>query len=228
MYRAVDAVLMQHKEVVNVSDILAETVGRFRTSIDCILQRDKEYRGIIEDMDATRNSVVGDLIERALQCANALYAFGRRYGNDLLTTECRITQIDLNHCSDNELELRCMRLNDLAQEYATEIAVFEFDRPAFQSAIEKFGRQSGLRRYEEIRKKTACEMLYKAFEATDEILNDELDAINELIKSKHIDFYRQYQCARVTRDLGGYTAKNSRLEQTDPLKRIWVTEPVTI
>jgi len=45
--------------------------------------------------------------------------------------------------------------------------------------------------------------LYGLFDKTDDLLNDEVDAIVEVVKETQPDFYNQYFGARVIKDLGG-------------------------
>jgi hypothetical protein len=52
--------------------------------------------------------------------------------------------------------------------------------------------------------------LYKAFNATDEILKGELDILIDLVKTKYTDLYNHYQAVRVIKDLGGHSSGKSK------------------
>jgi len=222
MYRVVDAVLSRHEETIAKTEALSEVVTKFRGSMEVLRKRDNEYQTVAAGVTAAKDSAAEGLAEQTFAIANALYVFGRKVNNEQIKAECRLKQSNFNSMTDSALQQCGARILDLAQANAAAIASFGISAEnieALKTSIESFSLQLNDHHLKHAESKAARDMLYSAFDAANEILKEELDVLIKLVKAGDIEFYNQYQAARVIKDLGGHTMK------TEPEQP--VVQPVT-
>ena len=218
MFRAVDAVMTQHRETIDALPPLAESVTKFSGSLTDILQLDNEYVGVAEGATAAKNSSLDDCVERAFRICNALYALGRKTGNEQLKASCGVSISDITKMRETDIEQHCSRIADLAQESTTDLAVYGINAAeikAFRKALETYRQQADSKHSKTAESKAARKSLYEAFCAADEILREDIDSLIELVKAGNADFYNQYKAARTIRDLGGHITKNNKAAPDD-------------
>ncbi|MBN1575508.1 MAG: hypothetical protein JW913_03095 [Chitinispirillaceae bacterium] len=219
MFRAVDAVLVQHQSTIDGIQAFTEAAARYRDLVHGIEQSDSEYLYGTEGVTAAKNSATNDVIDRTIPVVNALHALGRKTGDEQLKAETRITESELKHYRREELERRCTHIADLAQAHTADIAAYGITGEmvdAYRKSLETLRLQSDTQQRKIAGSRAAREMLYGKFDATDEVLREDLDRLIEPVKTMNIDFYHQYQAARVIIDHAGRSPKNDSTQEAEP------------
>jgi hypothetical protein len=229
IFHAANAVLTQHQSVVDALPPLAEAAVKFRGSVDEIEERDTRYTTITVGSTAAKNSAIDKAASFTLRFSNALYALGRKTGNEQLKGECRITMSELMHKREGEFEQFCLRVAELAKSFSADIAVYgitaeEID--AYEKALATYRQLADSMQQKFAESKATREALHDSFKAADDILKEDLDTMVEMIKEGNPDFYRQYMAARTIRDIGGgHAAKNGTTESVETVEEAPVAEP---
>ncbi|GEM_PF-2317972 len=205
MFRATQAVLDSNSELVESMLPLKNRVVNFRQYIDEIQQRDNEYSGLTAGVTAAKNAAIDALISSEFLFANALYTFGRESGNEELKASCRISMSDLTRLREGELEQLSSRHLQFAKTYAADLIAYGITDEAittFGNALNAVRHQFDLLHNKFAGSKAERELLYQAFEKTDDILREDIDRLMEMIKGQDIEFYDTYRAARTIKDYG--------------------------
>ena len=205
MFRATQAVLDSKSEFVESILPLKNRIVDFKQSIDEIQQRDNEYSGLTAGVTAAKNAAIDALINSEFFFANALYTFGRESGNEELKASCRMSMSDLTRLREGELEQLSSRHLQFAKTYAADLIAYGITDETisiFENALNAVRHQFDLLHNKFAESKAERELLYQAFEKTDEILREDIDRLMEMVKGKDIEFYDTYRAARTIKDYG--------------------------
>jgi hypothetical protein len=215
MFGAVNAVLNENKQTVDAMPPLAEAAAKFRQATDEIIQRNSEYLGVAEGAVAAKNGALDDLVQRVFRLGNAVYALGRKTGNEQYKSAGNMSLSDIEYMREPGVEQYCSKIAGLVKECAAELAIFGIaaeEVVAFDKALDIFRQQVAAKEVKIAESKAARKSLYECFDKADEILIEDIDTLVELAKIGNPDFYRQYKAARAIRDVGGRIPKNGKTE----------------
>ncbi len=221
MYLAVIAVLEQHKELITTIPALVEIIGQFDTLVADIIARDQKHETITAGVIAEKNGILDTMAATTLRFAKALYALGRKTGNEQLKEECDVTMSDLMHRRQVETEQYCLRIAELAGTHAADLEAYGIaagEIEEFVKATEAYREATDTRDRKFTESKATHQVMHNMFKKADDILKEDLDTILETLREKDPDFYLQYKAARNIHDLGGsHSSKEQRSPETEVL-----------
>ncbi|MBN1576448.1 MAG: hypothetical protein JW913_07850 [Chitinispirillaceae bacterium] len=216
MYGAAQAVCKKHRETIDSMPPLVEAVKSFDDSIPVIVQRDNEYVGISAGAASAKNAAYEVLYDKLLQTKDALFVYGRKSDNEQLKAECGISHSDVKHLRENTMLQLCVRIAGLAKTYAKELEPYGItagDIESLEKAMDQYNLMLDDFQQKTAESKGAREMLYQAFQYTDEILKKDIDTMVGLLRTKDIDFYNEYQAARTIKDYGQSRSSQDETEE---------------
>jgi len=220
MYRALDAVFQSNVVLISDLTVITTAVSKLNTVVEQIDSVNEKYLLAAGGKTETKNLAEDALLEDVMPVKSALYALGIASGNEELKALAGGSESSLKKMRDADFLAKCKmikkevaaRLTDLAPYKITESMLTEL-----QERIDEFeealgGKDSGLTNRSALRKE-----LSEKFDATDEIIEHELDTMIELIKKSQPLFYDQYFAARNIKDLGA-THKTEEAKPGEPAK----------
>ena len=217
MYLAVIAVLEQRKESIATIPALVEIIGQFDALVADIIARNQKHETITAGVVAIKNGILDTMSATTLRFAKALYALGRKTGNEQLKEECDVTMTDIVRRRQGETEQYCLRIAELAGSHASDLEAYGIatgEIGEFVKATEAFREATDSRDRKFTESKATHQVMHDTFRIADDILREDLDTILETLKEKEPDFYLQYKAARNIRDLGGSHSPKERLPET--------------
>jgi len=229
MYHAVSAVLSAHQESINTLAPLVTAATAFKDVLQNIANRNQEFSDVL-GVTAAKNSVVEDMTEKTYIISKALYALGRKNGQQEVMETCKITVSDFTRLRETEILQRCVQILTYAQTYTAELAAYTITPEmvtSLQQTIEQYRKQSDSKDSKLAGSKAARNVLFDLFTSADELLKKELDTLVELLKNSHSDFYSRYKAARTIKDLGGSQKSSAKVTDAVIVTNENVTESVT-
>ena len=218
MYLAVIAVMEQHKDSTTTIPALVEIVKQFDALVAEIIARDRKHETITAGVVAEKNGILDTMSVTTLRFAKALYALGRKTGDEQLKAECDVTMTDITRRRQGEIEMFCLRTGELARTHATDLEAYgittgEIDE--FTGETEAFREATDTRDQKFTESKAVHQVMVEMFGKADDILREDLDSILETLKEKNSDFYLQYKAARNIHDLGGSHSSRERAQESE-------------
>jgi hypothetical protein len=213
MFNAVNAVIGWNQETVNAMPVLAETATKFRHSMADILRRNHEYLFAAEGAVADKNNALNDLIDQVFRIGTAIYALGRKTGNERYKSAGNKSLAELKHMRQTNVELHSSKIAGIVRECAPGLAAYGFTvegTDAFTKALVNYRERVKSKEIKIATAKAARKTLFESFRKATEILTEDLDTLIELIKPGNPDFYNQYRAARSIRNLGGRAHRNKQ------------------
>ena len=215
MFNAVDSVMNNHQAAVNGFSPLAQAMDGFRRSMTEILRRNHEYLFAAEGAIAAKNKSLHDLIEQAFRIKNAVYALGRKTGDDRLKAAGKLPPSEIKHMREADIEQYCRKIAAIAGEFSSSLAPFGIavnDIDSYLKTLDTYRRLVNAKEVKAAASKAARKSLFEDFKKTSEILTQDLDTLMELVKINNPDFYDQYKAARSVRNVHAHFADTKKRE----------------
>jgi hypothetical protein len=167
--------------------------------------KDKEYSGAgaFNIRDASEETLKNVLVE----VSSALFSYAGKAKLADVKTIAIVKRSELERMSLVELGQKAKSISELATRYAAHLAAYGADANKLMklnAALIKFQNSTAACSTGTIGQVVSLRDLFQEAES---VLSERLDKMVETLKRKHLEFYLEYQTARVIRDMG-----SSRLE----------------
>ncbi len=211
-------VLKKHWELAGTRPALLEIMETFEKQVAEIIERGSIINRITAGSTIAKNGELEKLTTMSLRVANALYAIGRKTGNEPLKAECRVTVSDIGRLREGEAEQFCLRTGELARANAEALAGYGItaeDLEELATTAEKYRELADEKSRNFTEAKALREGLGEMFATTRDLLKEDMDKLMEMFRDENPDFYRQYKAARIIHDLGGGHSSKSDKPEAD-------------
>jgi hypothetical protein len=207
MFGSVAAVVNQRMVLFAGLSAFSTAFEKFENLLESIdrAANDKEYSGAGAFMirDASEETLMNILVE----VASAVFLYAGKAKLADVKSIAGLKRADFERMSLAELGQKAKSISELATRYVAHLAVYGADvnkLTKLNAALTKFQNST-----------VACNTgimgqavtLRDLFQETDSMLSERLDKMVETLKRKHLEFYLEYQTARVIRDVGSSRVK---------------------
>jgi uncharacterized membrane protein len=138
------------------------------------------------------------LVTLAADASRKTQAYATIENNQILLSESKFTESHLKKASDSELEAYAQGIYDKSREHIQDLipyGITEETQTAFLKAIADFRMAIPTPRNGTISTKLSTDQIAKAFVSCDEALG-KIDALVEIVRISHPEFYNGYRSAR--------------------------------
>jgi len=206
MYNAVEAVLKSNGSIVAEVPALGEVHNDLKALIGEIDAKNRELSKAREGKTSVKRQAIEELIASIVPVANAAKAYAVRKKMIELKALTDFSERQFKRLSHAELPIKVKNIKEAAQGVIADLANYGMTQNNLDLVDEKLGslknavenKDTGFTDHVALRA-----ALYGLFDSADDLLNEEADAIVEVLKKTKLDFYNQYFAARVVKDLGG-------------------------
>jgi len=200
MYETTDSVLQTHNAVWVANVPFSAAVAQLVTNIDAIEnlrdQQDADTTGVTQDKQNKRQA----LEDQTITVGNILVFYASTTNNRELLEKVNFKRSALSHARDNELPGMSEQVHQEAVANAAAVLPFGLTAAmttALRTAIDDFVDYISKPRAAQSEVSAATEQLPPVFDATNKLLDEQLDAGMELYRVSKPDFYAQYHNARI-------------------------------
>jgi hypothetical protein len=205
MYYAVQKVCKANNLVWNGLPAFVTAFGDYETNIgkieDALGAQEKNITGVSQDKDAIEDS----MIDKALEVANAVFAYASDKGDFTLKGKVDFSRSDLKQVRDSFAMQRCQIIKDEATLIVAALASYGVtanDLKTLQTRIDAFGGILAAPRTAITERKGATDEIGKLLRKVDGILTNKLDKLVEKFKVPSPEFYRLFFDARKIVNIG--------------------------
>ncbi|MBL0174700.1 MAG: hypothetical protein IPP94_05450 [Ignavibacteria bacterium] len=202
MYRSLAEFLAGHSDIIAGIEILPTIVAEFNANLTAI-EREAQTQGRVT---AGKTDVKLDAEERLsammILIAEVLYAYATRTGNLETLAKASMSRWRLRRLRDSELSMQARIFLEEASAHSTGMARFGIGDAVllkYREAIAAFEDALEARNGSLAHRKVTRSDLRALFDATDRMLEDQLDGLMGHFRDSHPSFHETYRALRVVR-----------------------------
>jgi hypothetical protein len=199
MYVSVNSNLDQFQNVWQGVPAFVTAVAALRTRIDAINSLEQSRNGGSKGATTMKQAARQAMAIAALEVAGAVRAFAAATGDAELEARVSFTSSDILHGRDTEAKTICQGIHDDANANVAALAnygVVANDLTALQAKINAYNVVLGKPRAAINNDSSAVEQLEAEFDATDRLLEGQVDGMAETFRSSQSAFYNAYSASR--------------------------------
>ena len=205
MYYTVQKVCSANSGVWNGLPAFVAAFGDYETNIgkieNALGAQGKNIKGVSEDKDAVKES----MIDKALEVANAVFAYASDNNNLTLKGRVDFSRSELRQERDAFAMQHCQLIQDEAMAIVAALAshgVSDSDLQLLQTRIDAFGDMLAAPRQAITERKGATDEIDKLLRKVDSVLTSKLDKLVEKFRVSNPEFYRLFFDARKIVNIG--------------------------
>lgn len=217
MYHVVLGVLDNNKSLVERVEMLAKEAANLRLTVKNIEEEHPKQavdtKGVTQSIHNQRE----ELGETANILAGALYSYGAHLGNTDLCERMNIYPSTLQRATLADFKRICSEVLSEAEKAGEALLKYGIEANTiveFKGDLEKYGTEASQPRQSQVEKSTATLTLEELFTRADDILFNHIDGLVLPFKRTNVEFYLDYQNARVIVDRGSRAKKDGNEKDT--------------
>ena len=209
MYLVVLIVLTKNNLTIALIPALARFVASFKQLVEEIGIEMEALDNKITGKTSAKRKAEEEMIDAVLPMVNALYSYATEKNDVELMEKTNITASDIHEVRDAERGGYATMLLDMVESKKADLAdwnVTDATVAGARQSIAAFIDSLGSRNSSVSERVGGRDVLLAKFAGTDELLEKHIDKLMLQFKKDHLEFYLDYQSARVIHDLGGGNA----------------------
>jgi hypothetical protein len=207
MYKTVFQVLKNNQGEFKNIPALNSSIDDLEKNLNEIAVIDNKYQNIGKGNTAKKDNTKDEIVDSLIKVSGVLYVTGRSLKNENLKEISDLCYSDLRKMRGNDLINKANLIIENANANIEKMKTIHTDIDSeikiLAGKIEEFDAAMNEKETKNIESHTARLDLNELFIETDDMVCGDMDTLIELIKTKNPDLYKQYQTARVIRDLHG-------------------------
>lgn len=223
MYLVVLAVLVKNNITVALIPALVRFVASFKQLVAEIGVAMEALDNKTTGKTSAKRKAENYMVEAVVPLVNALFSYASEKKNIELMEKTNITASDIHAVRDAERGEYATMLLDMVESNKADLADWNVTDAVLTSArqmVAAFIDSLGSRNSSISERTGGRDVLFAKFTSADEFLENHIDKLMPQFKKDHLEFYLDYQAARVIHDLGG--GNGTKAPQPAPAK---VPEP---
>lgn len=204
MLATVHAYAAENSNVYSDTEEFVSGIAKLKNLLDLIKDKEDDRstvaKGKTKDKNVTRKSVS----DFAVMVAGAVYAYGKKSENVVLTEKVNITATFLASLRNHDLVMVLESIMELAEENSAAIVPFGITAEKlskYHARVTQYSKALSAKDSSGASKTSAAKSLRQLFKDSDNVI-DTLDKLVEGFKESNTEFYNGYKAARVTKNLG--------------------------
>ncbi len=205
MYNAVQTLLDANAPKVSVIPAYASTVARFKTCVAAIQGRMVQINLATKGKTMTKWAAEDDLIASVLRISAAVFANASATRNIEVKAQSDVRGTHLRRLRDMDLVGKASAIHSVATEWISDLEPYGVsldDLNGLKLKIETYERTVGERDSGVNERVALRKTMLELFDEADRLLEEEIDRIMEVVKSKELQFFDAYRSARLIHEMG--------------------------
>jgi hypothetical protein len=206
MFLVVLIVLAKNSVTIALIPALVRFVASFKQLVDEIGIEMEALKTKTTGKTSAKRKAENDMVEAVVPLVNALYSYASEKKDVELMEKTNITASDIHVVRDAERGDFATMLLDKVESNKADLADWNVTDAALANArqmVAAFIDSLGSRNSSFSERSGERDVLFAKFAGADELLDKHIDKLMPQFKKDHLEFYLDYQSARVIHDLGG-------------------------
>jgi hypothetical protein len=206
MFLVVLIVLAKNSVTIALIPALVRFVASFKQLVDEIGIEMEALKTKTTGKTSAKRKAENDMVEAVVPLVNALYSYASEKKDVELMEKTNITASDIHVVRDAERGDFATMLLDKVESNKADLADWNVTDAALANArqmVAVFIDSLGSRNSSLSERAGERDVLFAKFAGADELLDKHIDKLMPQFKKDHLEFYLDYQSARVIHDLGG-------------------------
>lgn len=218
MFHTVVAFLTENAKVYENVKALNEFIGKLKTSLDKINEKNLEYLRTIDGKVADKNVSKDDLQDTLITISNVLNAFAVSTKNKEIEDVVSLSASAIKTLRSREIIFEAKRYITTIDKYKKELESYGISDElykTFTTSIDNYSNTLNNKDLSYSNKPVIRKELEQLIDDTDFMLNKQIDPLIELFKKTTPDFYEKYYSARSIKDYTGTKKRTEKSEEVD-------------
>ena len=206
MYLVVLAVLVKNNPIVALIPALVRYVASFKQLVGMIGVEMEVLDNKTTGKTSAKRKAENDMVDAVVPLINALFSYAGENKNVELMEKTNITASDIHAVRDAERGEYATMLLDMVESNKADLVDWNITDAVLANArqlVAAFIDSLGSRNSSVSERTGGRDVLFAEFTNADELLENHIDKLMSQFKKDHLEFYLDYQAARVIHDLGG-------------------------
>ena len=204
MLATVYAYAAENSNVYSDTEEFVSGIAKLKGLLDLIKDKEDERSTVVTGKTKDKNVTRKSVSDFAVMVAGAIYAYGKKSENVVLTEKVNISLSFLNSLRNHDLVIVLESIVELAEENSAVLVPFGITAEKlleYKARVTQYSKALSAKDSSGASKSSAVKSLRHLFKECDDIL----DTLDKLVKGyieSNAAFYNGYKAARVTKNLG--------------------------